>query len=139
MVKDDTKFNQTLPWYDLLKDSLYYPYCYKDIKPINSKEEYAFFYIYADLTIPLKEYSKWEKLNLSKTSQYNEDNQLTYTLVEHHRVKFKELIYRNWRPPINPSYTDQNFDNLLLFQQTVPTRYVYWSIWKRNNQNNAMP
>lgn len=143
VIEDDSKFNQKLPLHNLLKDSLYYPCCCIDTRPINDEAGYIYSYVYADLWFMDEKYLSWSKSLLREVENYGYDyykeTQQVYTLIKQRRVDFNEIIPRNWKPSINPIKSDGNIERLLEFQKLKAQRYVYWSIWKRNNIDESMP
>ncbi len=129
-VKDEEKFQQEFPLKELLKDSLYYPCCGYDLKPLNICDGKVFSYVYVDLTAQPKDYHSWIQSNMTI---YEDSEDVLYSLVKTKQLKLKDVIPHDWRPELRPNKKEGYIRALYNFKRSTPKRYAFWSIWKRND------
>jgi len=135
ILEDDDEFNKPLNLNILLENSLYYPCSGFDSSPIDKFAGNIFSFIYVDILTKSKEHLDWIKSELT-FNPFGHKNNPNASLVKKRKVKWSEIIPKNWSPSINPTYRDENIEELMRWQKKLaPPRYLYWSIWKKNDDS----
>jgi hypothetical protein len=135
VVKDEEKFQQNFSLKKLLGDSLYYPCCGVDTKPINLCNGHIFSYIYVDLTMNPEDHDSWIKSNMNSDFNSIEDS---YSLVKIKKIKPKDLIPYDWSPELRPNKSEGFTNELYNLKRGAPKWYAYWSLWKRNDLKSLL-
>lgn len=117
-----------LPLQEILEDSLYYPACGSDTRPIKYLQGPVCSFVYADLHM-----TKERLIREITNGFHHNDGLLGYFPILMRDVKMHEVIKRGWSHSIVPER-----DDALIEMQDQAEFFAFWTVFERNKDLDEM-